>query len=48
MFEDLEDSAVNNELVSRQVSDSVHALHVMIRRHLSVAVPQAFLSSGAK
>jgi len=45
MFEDLEDEALSSELVSVQLPDSKHALHVVIKHHLSVAVPLACLSS---
>jgi len=48
MFKDLEDEALSSELVSIQLPDSKHALHVVIKHHLSVAVPLVFLSSRTK
>ena len=42
-FQDLEDEALSSELVSRQLPHSEHALHVVIKHHLSMAVPLAFL-----
>ena len=45
-FQDLEDEALSSELVSIQLPDGGHALHEVIKHHLSVAaVPLAFLSS---
>lgn len=48
MFQDLGDEALSSELVSIQLCDREHALHVVIKHHLSVAVPLAFLSSRKK
>ena len=47
-FQDLEDEALYSALVSIQLPDSGHALHVVIKHHLSVAVPLAFLFSRTK
>ena len=47
-FQDLEDEALSSDLVSMQLPDSGHALHVVIKHHLSVPVPLAFLSSKTK
>ena len=38
MFQNLEDEALCSELVSMQLPDSEHALHAVIKHHLSVAV----------
>ena len=35
-FQDLEDEALSSELVPIQLPDSGHALHVVIKHHLSV------------
>ena len=48
MFKDLEDEALSSALVSIQLRDSKHALHVVINHRLSVAVPLAFLSLRTK
>ena len=47
-FQDLEYEAPSSGLVSMQLPDSGHALHVVMKHHLSVAVPPAFLSSRTK
>ena len=47
-FQDLEDEALNNELVSTQLIDSEQAFHVVIKHHLSVALFLAFLFSRTK
>jgi len=48
VFKDLEDETLSSELVSIQLPDGEHALHVVIKHRLTVAVPLAFLSSGTK
>ena len=44
-FQDLEDEALSSELVSIQLPDGGHTVHEVMKHHLSVAVPLAFLSS---
>ena len=47
-FQVLEDEALSSDLFSLQLPDSGNALHVVIKHHLSVAVPLAFLSLKTK
>ena len=47
-FQDLEDEALNSKLVFIQLPDCGHALHEVIKHHMSVAMSLAFLSSRIK